>query len=54
MPPGMPTPLPSAWKRTVVLLSACPFDVHLAGMVMVHPKAGYSSVTVLLPDEWHV
>src|ERR1700716_4301738 len=45
----MPTPLPSAWNRTVELLIDWAFDVHLAGMVMVHPKAGSPSVTVLLP-----
>src|SRR3982074_3775027 len=45
----MPTPLPSAWNRTVERVSAWAFDVHLVGMVMVHPKAGSPSVTVLLP-----
>src|SRR3977135_3331448 len=45
----MPTPLPSAWNRTVELLRAWAFDVHLTGMVMVHPKAGSPSVTVFVP-----
>src|SRR3982074_3305106 len=45
----MPTPLPSAWNRTVELFIAWAFDVHLTGMVIVHPKAGSPSVTVLVP-----
>src|SRR2546423_3269292 len=45
----MPTPLPSAWNRTVELLRAWAFDVHLTGMVIVQPKAGSPSVTVFVP-----
>src|SRR5947209_7311970 len=45
----MPTPLPSAWNRTVEPVMVWAFDVHLVGMVIVHPKAGSPTVLVSLP-----
>src|SRR2546422_7883829 len=45
----MPTPLPSAWNRTVEPVTVSAFDVHLMGMVIVHPKTGSPTVLVSLP-----
>src|SRR5438874_6446802 len=47
----MPTPLPSDWNRTVEPVMVWAFDVHLVGMVIVHPKAGSPTVFVLLPTK---
>src|SRR5882672_1175317 len=45
----MPTPLPSDSNRTVDPVMVWAFDVHLVGMVIVHPKTGSPTVLVLLP-----
>src|SRR5260370_495723 len=45
----MPTALPAAWNRTVEAVTVWAFDVHLVGMVIVHPKTGSPTVLVSLP-----